>query len=53
MGICLVYAVSDEIHQGFVDGRTPKVLDVGIDTLGGLAGAGFILIIWLIVRRKK
>ena len=53
MRICLADAVSDEIHQGFVDGRTPKVLDVGIDTLGGLAGAGFILIIWLIVRRKK
>ena len=51
--ICLIYAVSDELHQGFVDGRTPKVMDVVIDTAGGLAGAGFVLLIWLIFRRKK
>lgn len=53
IGICFVYAVTDEVHQGFVDGRTPKVMDVGIDTFGGLAGAGFILIIWLIFRREN
>lgn len=51
--ICFIYAVSDEFHQRFVDGRTPKAMDVIIDTVGGLAGAGVILIIWLIFRRKN
>lgn len=50
--ICFIYAVTDEFHQGFVDGRTPKVLDVLIDTAGGIAGAGIIVLFWLIFRRK-
>ena len=32
-----VYAVSDEYHQTFVPGRDGNLLDVLIDTLGGLA----------------
>ena len=51
--ICLVYAATDELHQGFVDGRSPKVMDVIIDTMGGLAGAGVIIILWMIIRRKN
>lgn len=51
--LCFIYAVSDEFHQGFVDGRTPKILDVMIDTVGGLAGAGMILMLWLIIRRNN
>ncbi|MBR3794632.1 MAG: VanZ family protein [Clostridia bacterium] len=35
------YAVTDELHQGFVDGRSPRMLDVVIDTLGASAGAWF------------
>lgn len=34
-----IYAMSDEIHQGFTAGRSPAVLDVLIDTIGGFAGA--------------
>ena len=33
--VCL-YAISDEIHQMFSDDRTPRALDVMIDSLGGL-----------------
>lgn len=32
--ICLVYAVSDEIHQYFVPGRFATLRDVGFDMLG-------------------
>ena len=32
--ICFLYAVSDEIHQLFVAGRSGEVLDVLLDTLG-------------------
>lgn len=30
----LLFAVSDEIHQSFVPGRTPSSMDVGLDILG-------------------
>lgn len=32
--LTLAYAISDEIHQSFVLGRTATVRDVGYDTLG-------------------
>lgn len=51
--VSLLYATTDEIHQGFVDGRSPKVLDVCIDTAGGFTGALFILIIVLLIIRGK
>lgn len=34
----VLYAVSDELHQGFVAGRAPAALDVGIDSVGVLFG---------------
>ena len=51
--ICLVYAASDEFHQGFVDGRSPEVKDVLIDTGGGLTAGVFICVIMLLVYRKR
>ena len=36
--ICILYAVTDEIHQEFVDGRSGRPLDVGIDGLGSFLG---------------
>ena len=38
LGLCILYAITDEIHQSFVPGRSPRVMDVGIDTLGTLLG---------------
>lgn len=35
---CLLYAISDEVHQLFILNRTGKVLDVGIDFLGAMLG---------------
>lgn len=37
-GICVLYAVSDELHQTFVPGREGRLLDVGIDSAGALCG---------------
>ena len=34
----VIYAIFDEIHQFFSDGRTPKVFDVIIDTAGIISG---------------
>lgn len=46
-----LYAVTDELHQGLVSGRSPAALDVGIDSLGVLCGVSLLwLLAWL---RKK
>ena len=36
--ISMLYAISDEIHQLFVSGRSARVFDVVIDTLGATTG---------------
>ena len=43
--IVLVYAITDEIHQMFMDGRTAKITDVFIDTLGVITGCLLVLLI--------
>ncbi len=41
----ILYAISDEIHQGFVSGRSCEVRDMALDSLGAVTG---ILIVMLI-----
>lgn len=36
--ICLLYSISDEVHQMFISGRSGEVLDVLIDTFGSFMG---------------
>ena len=36
--LCIGYAITDELHQAFVPGRTPKLLDVLIDSSGASLG---------------
>jgi len=50
LGFCVVYAISDEVHQSFVSSRYGSGLDVVIDALGaglGLGGA------WLGVKWRR
>lgn len=52
LGVCL-YACSDEFHQLFIPGRVGDILDVAIDTSGGLMGLlTFSIIMFFIGRRK-
>ena len=37
---CLIYSISDEVHQLFIEGRSGEVRDVLIDTTGSLVGIG-------------
>ena len=53
-GFCMLYAVSDEIHQLFVPGRSAQIRDVLIDTSGALLAAAATLgIKYLLNRRNK
>ena len=36
--LAVLYAATDELHQGFVAGRTATPVDVGIDAVGALVG---------------
>jgi VanZ family protein len=36
--LAIFYAVTDEYHQTLVSGRSGKILDVGIDSLGAISG---------------
>jgi len=36
--ICIIYAISDEVHQLFVAGRSCQIIDMMIDTLGSVMG---------------
>jgi VanZ family protein len=38
LGLVILYAASDELHQRFVASRTSSVWDVLLDTLGGAVG---------------
>ena len=40
LSICVLYAVSDEIHQLYVPGRSAEVMDVFIDSAGAIVGIG-------------
>jgi len=48
-----LYSISDEIHQGFVDGRSPKTLDVFIDTLGVSFGVSFLLFFFVVYIKRR
>ena len=46
---CLLYSISDEFHQIFVPGRTGKIIDLIIDSIGYVFG---ILIYYSILRKR-
>ena len=50
--ICFIYAISDETHQLFVEGRSGELRDIFIDTLGSCIGISLTLL-WCKIRRIK
>lgn len=44
------YAVTDEFHQLFIEGRSGEIRDVAIDSMGALLG---LLLLWKISNRKR
>ena len=47
--ICMAYAVTDEIHQIFVSGRSGEIRDVILDTCGSTIG----ILINIIINKKR
>ncbi len=50
VGITIVYAVSDEVHQSFVPTREAAPRDVVIDVVGACIGAGIVWKLFLKTR---
>lgn len=51
--ICILYALSDEVHQLFVAGRGAQVKDVLIDTTGASVGVAVYLVIDKIIKSTR
>lgn len=49
LGVGLVYGITDEVHQIFVEGRSPEIGDVVYDFSGVLLGAILMLLCYSIV----
>lgn len=47
--VCFVYACLDEFHQTFIDGRTGKFSDVGVDAIGFITSILIVISIYKIV----
>lgn len=43
--LCTAYAVTDELHQLFVGGRSGEIRDVVIDLCGAMVGIGFVMML--------
>jgi len=51
LALTILYAISDELHQGGVSGRYPSPVDVAIDTAGALLAVAIVGIV-LVLRRQ-
>jgi len=47
-----IYAITDEIHQLFVAGRSGEIRDVCIDTLGVITGICILMLIFKIIEER-
>lgn len=51
--ICVLYAISDEIHQLFVPGRSSQFRDVLIDSAGSCVGIGVVLLVVKLLHMRQ
>ncbi|KOS69388.1 hypothetical protein AEA09_13035 [Lysinibacillus contaminans] len=51
--ICGLYAISDEVHQYFIEGRGPQLNDVLIDSAGAFVGISLFCFTKLMLSRRR
>lgn len=51
--ISSLYAVSDEIHQLFVEGRAFQISDIAVDSLGAASGITVLILLIKLVSKIK
>lgn len=51
--ICVLYAISDEVHQIFIPGRSGEVRDVLIDSAGSSVGILVYMVVGRLVGKSK
>ena len=51
--LCILFAISDEVHQMFVAGRGPRISDIYIDSVGAMAGITVYLLAVKLIYLKK
>jgi len=50
LGICVIYGITDEIHQLFVPGRAFQISDLVMDSIGSIIG---IASVWFLYNRAR
>lgn len=50
---CLIYAITDELHQGFINGRSARIFDVFVDTCGSTLSTCIMYTIYKIKLNNK
>lgn len=53
LAVCAVYAVCDEIHQHFVPGRSMRIRDMILDSVGSLFGIIILSILIILFKHIK
>lgn len=51
--LCSLYGVTDEVHQYFVPTRCFDIFDILADTIGGVAGAVFLVVLLSMMKVEK
>ncbi|MDQ0352748.1 VanZ family protein [Alkalibacillus filiformis] len=51
--VCLLYAISDEVHQLYIPGRSGEVSDVVLDTVGASFGMLIYLVFYRLITRGE
>src|SRR5690625_1594783 len=51
--VCILYAISDEVHQLFIPGRSGEVGDVLIDSAGDFVGIGIYHFVIRKIKNRK
>ena len=53
MLLTLLYAMSDELHQAFVPGRTGRLQDIGTDLVGAVIGVAIAAMVLTMLQERR